>query len=310
MTLKYPQQLNEGQVDYMVFRHMEYRTNRNIRGANQRFDGEGNATGTVPAFDTQQGGGAPPAAGGGQDIILYMPTTTPGTNQANEWGQVNFEGPLGMLQADLGSFAANTVMGLDADSVSSREKTDAKITDIVDRFKPQLEGIKGNAVGAGQQAIVKMVAGATPANANQLLAMSRGEIFNPNVELLYKGPKARSFSFNFTFVPKSETEATVVTNIIKEFKIWSSPEETGNGMYKVPHVWQLEYCSGATQNRNMNLFKPMALSSVGVQANPGMTMHMSHPDGMPVVYTMSLSFNEVDVITRNNQQEAANNVGF
>lgn len=308
MTLKYPQQLNEGQVDYMTFRHMEYRTNRNIRGGNERFNDAGERIGRMQSFDEL--GGAPPAAGGSQDIILYMPTTTPGTNAPQGWGEKSFDGPLGLIQADVGSALANTAMGLDASSVATREATDAKITEIVDRFKPQIEGLKTNATGAIQQSVVKMAAGIAGTTPNQLLAMSRGEIFNPNTELLYDGPQVRSFSFNFSFVPKSESEARVVTNIIKEFKVWSSPEETGNGMYKVPHVWQLEYCTGSGQNRNMNLFKPMACTTVGVQANPGMPMHMSFPDGMPVVYTMSLSFIEVDVITRNNQQEAANNVGF
>ena len=94
---------------------------------------------------------------------------------------------------------------------------------------------------------------------NQLMALSRGEIFNPNVELLYQGPKVRGFNFNYTFVPKSQAEAEEVNRIVMEFKKWSSPENTDNGMFKVPHVWQVTYMTGGQQNQNMNALRKQLL---------------------------------------------------
>ena len=40
---------------------------------------------------------------------------------------------------------------------------------------------------------------------SQLVGQQRGEIFNPNVELLYNGPRF-VVSMSFTFVPKNEDE--------------------------------------------------------------------------------------------------------
>ena len=142
------------------------------------------------------------------------------------------------------------------------------------------------------------------------MALSQNQIYNPNVELLYTGPKIRGFNFNFTFVPKSEPEAVMVNSIIREFKRWSAPEAVENGMLKVPHTWQVTYMKGGEENRNMNRFKPAALKNVAVQANPGMSMHMTFPNGMPVVTALSLSFTEVDIVTRVDHEDTNFNVGY
>ena len=142
------------------------------------------------------------------------------------------------------------------------------------------------------------------------MAMNKGEIYNPNVEMLYKGPQVRGFSFNFQFAPKSRQEAQTVNSIIMEFKKWSLPEATEGGMYKVPHIWNIKYETAGGPNRNKNLFKPCACTAVNVTANNGLDMHMAFDDGMPIITTMSLNFTEVDVITRGDQNEAPNNIGY
>ena len=45
---------------------------------------------------------------------------------------------------------------------------------------------------------------------NQLLARQSGEIFNPNMELLFNGPTLRSFRFSFKMTPRSSAEADQV----------------------------------------------------------------------------------------------------
>ena len=36
-----------------------------------------------------------------------------------------------------------------------------------------------------------------------------------------------------------------------------------NGMFKVPHVWQVQYMMNGNPNPNMNVFKRAALTDVG-----------------------------------------------
>ena len=46
----------------------------------------------------------------------------------------------------------------------------------------------------------------------------------------------------------------------------------------------------------MNTFKPAACTAVTYQTNPGLNMHMSFTDDMPIITSLALSFTEVDVI--------------
>lgn len=276
MTLKYPLELNEGQVDYVSFTHHKYQSNK--VGA------------TAPAE--------------GSPIVLYMPASTPAMNQGNNWGAEKFEGPLGVLKRDIAMAGANII---DKADLSNFQKGKATGKNIINQLKQVVKG--ADVGGAAKQLGVGMMAGFAGISPNQLMALSKGQIYNPNVELLYDGPKVRSFSMSFTMVPKSAAESARINEIVKEFKVWSAPKESG-GMYEVPHIWQVQYMLGNKQNPNMNVFKRAALTDVAVQNNQGLNMHMSFDDGMPIITSIALTFTEVDVITRDDHLSARNSVGY
>jgi hypothetical protein len=275
MTLRYPTEVGgAASPDYVEFVPTEYRSN----SANGFQGNRGGA-----------GAGAPGRAGA-QAVILYMPNSTPGVGNSQQWGDVNFIGPVGALMKDIGIGATNTI------------NAKGGISGIVDTFTSQLTGIydsnKGNAGNIVRQGVLSAVAPMLGADASQLMALSKGEVYNPNVELLYKAPGMRSFNFSFNFVPKNAAEARKVNEIIRNFKIWSAPQALKSGMFEVPHVWQVKYMTGGKENPNMNKFKKAACVGVTVQANPQTTMHVAHADGMPIETVMSLNFREVDIITR------------
>ena len=60
----------------------------------------------------------------------------------------------------------------------------------------------------------------------------------------------------------------------------------------------------------MNQFKRAALTDVTVKANPGLPMHMSFENGMPILTQVSLSFTEVDVITRQDHMSSSSAIGY
>lgn len=273
MTLRYPEELNTGDVDYVIFTAHKYVTN--AAGAN------GPATGSP--------------------VILYMPTSSPAMSNPNGWGRKNFEGPLGALVRDVASEGAGMVDDVFREGGGQKS---------IDGFKSAFSSAAKNAGGAARQLGVGAVASVAQMEPNQLLAISRGKIYNPNVELLYKGPELRGFTFNYTFVPKSAGEAATVNSIIKEFKVQSSPSDTGDGMYELPSVYQVQYMSRGGVNPNMNQFKRAALTDITVQANPGLPMHMSFENGMPVLTQISLSFTEVDVITKQDQMSSSSAIGY
>jgi hypothetical protein len=279
--MRYPQEAGANGADTIVFTHEEYRNNRQGGG----------------------GGTAGPPAGGGGAITLYMPNTTPSLMSGQNWGAKSFEGPLNKFRSDLAMQGANLVQNLEGSDFTSTDGLRSLGERVGKELGTAFNNGMQNAGPMAKQAITEGIAKLGGyENASQLMAMSRGEIYNPNVELLYRGTGLRTFSFNYTFVPKSEQEAQNVNRIIMEFKKWSAPEDTGNGMFKVPHVWNVTYMTGGSKNKNMNAFKKAALTGVTVQHNPGLDM--------PIVTALSLSFQEVDIITRGDHDESGSNIGY
>ena len=283
-SLRYPAELREGDVDYMLFQAHEYRTNR-------EFASQANA-----------GGSEGPSVG--SPVILYMPNSTPAVANQNNWQSQNFEGPLGLLLGDGGTGLAAGIQSLAQDTTFDMQAT-------IDGFKQQLQNVRDKSIPAVGQFATQAIGAMTAGSGNNLLAIQRGQIYNPNVELLYQGTGMRQFSFGFNFLPKNPQEAQTVNKIILEFKKWSSPSnEKGNGMLEIPKIWSVKYMSGGSINKNMNQFKRCALLGVTVQANPSSNMHQSLVDGMPVMTSMSLAFQEVDIILREDHTGSDSNQGY
>ncbi len=277
--LKYPLEIESGQ-DFVSITHEPYRTNQAIPG--------------------QQSNVAPDASAPpeGEQILLYMPNSTPAVSNDNSWRQQNSVGPLGQLTRGLGVGAAGGAMSIGTSGAS--------LDNAVQGFKDQLDHLLSDNRGmnAAKQIGLGMIAGAAGmSGAGALTQLQRGEVYNPNVELLYESPGLRGFSLDFMFIPKSVQEARVINQIILELKTWSAPDDNGT-MFTVPHLWNVKYKSGVGNDTFMNKFKKAALTKIQVQHNPGTDMHATFSDGTPLVTAVSLGFQEVDIITRENHIDA------
>ena len=100
-----------------------------------------------------------------------------------------------------------------------------------------------------------------------------------------------------------------MNRIIMEFKKWSSPKDNG-AMFEVPCVWEVTYMSGGAKNKMMNAFKRSVLHTITVQANTSSDMHVAFADGMPITTTISLQFQEVDIITRQDHASSGTLQGY
>lgn len=282
MTLRYPMEIGGiASPDYVQFTPMKYRSN-----VEQRIDRLGGRTDSAAAASDP----------GADAVILYMPNSTPSVSNRNSWGaDGKFAGPVGEMTKMAGMAGANAIdTGLDVGGHLQN----------VMNSGPGIAYGAGLVGGAAQQKLLEAMGDSFGATGAQLLAISKGKVFNPNVELIYSAPGMRDFNFTFKFVPKNKPEAIMLNRIILNFKKWSAPGNLGNGMMQVPHVWQVKYMSGGQENPNMNKFKKAACTAVSVQANPQTSMHVAHVDGMPIETTMSLNFKEVDIITREDHTNA------
>jgi hypothetical protein len=152
-------------------------------------------------------------------------------------------------------------------------------------------------------------------SAADLLARQTGQIFNPNMELLFNGPTLRSFSFSFKMTPRSPEEAQECKNIIRSFKSNMAPKTKntgsigGSGMFlKTPNVFELRYKKGGRDHPFLHRFKQCFLTNVSVNYT-GEGVYTTYDDATPVSMQIDLSFKELEPIYDVDYDDAGG-VGF
>ena len=147
-----------------------------------------------------------------------------------------------------------------------------------------------------------------------LIARATGQVFNPNMELLFQGVNIRSFSFSFNFVARSVREGEEIKKIIRTFKKSMTPSNNANagsaGIFiKSPQVFQLEYKKGAGKHPFLNSFLPMALTNVSVNYT-GSNTYATYYDGTPVHISMQLDFQELNPLYAEDYTDDIPGVGY
>ena len=128
---------------------------------------------------------------------------------------------------------------------------------------------------------------------NQLLARQSGQVFNPNMELLFNGPSLRNFNFTFKIMPRSSDEAEEVKQIIRFFKKGMSAKAGAGGLFlKTPNVFELTYRKGTGEHPFLNKFKQCFLENISVNYT-GDGVYSTYEGGEPVSMEMTLAFKEL-----------------
>ena len=143
----------------------------------------------------------------------------------------------------------------------------------------------------------------------QVLARERGEILNPNMELLFNGITLRSFRFSFKMTPRDHNEAENIRYIINTLKRTMAPKGSGTFL-QTPDMYQLTYKKGVETHPYLNMFKQCFLTDMAVNYT-GEGVYATYSDGSPISYNLDLSFKEIEPVYANDYgNEAINQVGF
>jgi hypothetical protein len=135
----------------------------------------------------------------------------------------------------------------------------------------------------------------------QFLARATGTTINPNLELLFNGPKLRNFSFAFEFAPNDEADATETRKIIRFFRQGMAPKKNNDNLIFIgsPNVFRVRYLNGSRRIKGLNSYKICALTACEVNFTPE-GVYQSYDDeravSQPVRTTMTLSFTELTPI--------------
>jgi hypothetical protein len=208
------------------------------------------------------------------------------------------------LQLALGRAASGLIQGIG--NLSGQQ--------ILATAAASMAALKENAKDpASEAALIAYFAGqAVGAN---IFTRATGTVLNPNMELLFTGPRLRTFAFNFKMTPRSEPEAKEIRDIIKTFKKYAAPiRSTSNLFLQTPHIFRINYIynpSGESQFQHpyLNKIKPCALTSFNVNYTPEGS-YMTYDGGSLPSYEIAMSFGELQPIYANDYDENSNDMGF
>jgi hypothetical protein len=135
--------------------------------------------------------------------------------------------------------------------------------------------------------------------ATDILARTEGAVMNPNMELLFRGPAMRAFSFTWKLSPRDERESMTIMRIIRMFKQSMAPKTTKSQLFlKAPNTYKLEFISPAGMrgtHRFLPKVKECAMVDFGVNYTPDGS-YMTYDNSSMVSYDMTMSFQELEPI--------------
>ena len=137
----------------------------------------------------------------------------------------------------------------------------------------------------------------------QLINKAFGQADNPYMEVLFDAMALRTFTYNFDFAPKNEQEALEVQKIIQLFRFHMVPELRGNQsrFLGLPSQFDIHYMylskdGASSENNYYNRIATCVLQNCAVNYTPNGVK--SFEDGGPTKTTMTLTFKETELLTK------------
>ena len=134
--------------------------------------------------------------------------------------------------------------------------------------------------------------------ATALLALEKGAVRTPKMELMFEGIGRRRFSYEFTFIPKDAAEAETIKDIVYQFKYHMASnytDATFRGM-EIPSFFNILYKYKNADNDYLNKISTCALEKMDVSY--GGDRFVSYEGGVPQTTKISLNFVEMEIITK------------
>jgi hypothetical protein len=265
--LKYPLKQSSEIYDYIKIQPVEYVAGFNIGQA---------PTAQIESVTTR-------IKNTGLYPTIFLPMT-PSISETNSVGWGSDE--LNPVQIAFGQAAMNAIGSVDGNI-------------NLDTIKNALGGISGAAINlTSQSGLSKFISAYFAGQAVGANLLGRtGIVINPNLELLFQGPKLRSFRYNFRFTPRDDEEAKEIRRIIRVFKKSMAPRRTEGSLFLgVPAVYEIKYIF--KENRDhpfLNKIKPCALTGFNVNYAPDGS-YMTYQDGSMTSYTVDMQFDELEPI--------------
>jgi len=155
-------------------------------------------------------------------------------------------------------------------------------------------GESGVALGAS---LAKLPGAFGAADVGSALGISSGTALKPFRETVFESVDFRSFTFKYKFFPKNKDESADVFRIIETFKFHMHPEMSDGKLFFIyPSEFNITYYFGNNRNPYFHKFTTCVLESMDVSY--GGEQFSSFRNGEPTEINMSLTFRELEVLTK------------
>ena len=178
-------------------------------------------------------------------------------------------------------------------------------TDLAAQITGTAQGVQNNKDDIKDALSNSIVEAATGGQGGALLSRTKGVIMNPNMELLFKKPQLRPFTFTFKLAPRSRNEAKQVINIIRTFKQSMAPIRSQSNLFlRTPHTYRLQYMSRGKVHPYLNMFKECALTNLNMKYTPDGN-YATYEDGVMTAYEMTMQFKELEPVFNDDYEMSA-----
>jgi hypothetical protein len=223
--------------------------------------------------------------------------TLPVPNQISESNQT------GWGESNLSTIAALGMKGL---SESGDKLTEGNLLGAGGEILGTMKSFLGGASSRAQSFLTAKIAAqiigklGVSVDPEQFLTRISGGVINPNLELLFNGPKLRPFAFSFKMSPTDQDEARNIRAIIKFFKSGMAPQRSKKAQVNLylgsPNVFKIQFESRGNQLDGLPRIKTCALQSCAVNYAPD-GVYAAYDDSkvgsQPVAIEIQLQFIEL-----------------
>ena len=126
-----------------------------------------------------------------------------------------------------------------------------------------------------------------------------GIAFNPKKEQIFEGVPFRTFTYNYEFYPRSESEAENVKRIIDELKYHMHPgfKDNAGFVFEYPAEFDIFFMHKGIENKFIHRHRSAVLEQMSVNYAPN-GQYSAFANGSPTSYSVALTFKEVSIITK------------
>jgi len=132
----------------------------------------------------------------------------------------------------------------------------------------------------------------------QLAQQQAGMVRNPHLSTVFEGVNLKTYSFTWRLSPSSQEEASLINSMITSIKAYMHPKIIGGGFaLEYPYLANLDFEVGDVSFSQLPKVRDSFITKLDVNTSGGGSLAFFR-DGNPVSIEMTLGFQEIDILTR------------